>query len=256
MYRYLRYLHHQLLTSPPLSLDYFPWTYVRVSDMMLSVQWLYDNHPINDTTQQELLAVNEELYAQSFKWKVYYRTNFPKKDYGAWDYEPHGVNNAMALKSAAVWWRHSGDEDDVTSSLDRLDTIWKYHGQASAMFSCDECVAGLHPSRGTELCAVVDAMWSLTTMWSVLGLTRFADLAERITLNALPATQSADLWQHQYLQQANEITSQHLNKWPWNSDGGDSNIYGQTTQHTTTPHTGCIDTPQCLPLDPCTCGVC
>ena len=226
MYAYLGYLHRQLLSSPPLSLDYFPWTYVRVSDMMLSVQWLYDRHPINDTTQQQLLAVNEELYRQSFQWKVYYRTTFPKNDSGGWNYEPHGVNNAMALKGAAVWWRHSGDDDDVLSSQDRLDTIWRYHGQASSMFSCDECVAGLHPSRGTELCAVVDAMWSLTTMYSILGLTRFADLAERITLNALPATQSADLWQHQYLQEANEVSSRHLDRWPWNSDGGDSNIYG------------------------------
>ena len=226
MYRYLGYLHRQLLRDPPLSLDHFPWTYVRISDMQLSAQWLYDHHPINDTTQQQLLAVSEELYRQAFDWKKYYRGAFPKTDYGGWDYEPHGVNNAMALKGAAVWWRHSGDADDIAQSTERLDTIWKYHGQASSMFSCDECVAGLHPSRGTELCAVVDAMWSLSTMYSILGVPRFADLAERITFNALPATQTADMWQHQYLQQANEVSATHLNRWPWNSDGADSNVYG------------------------------
>ena len=246
MYRYYAFLLQQLHASPPL-IDSFPWTWVRISDMQYCVQWLYDTHPINDTTQQMLLSVNEELYRQAWDWKevstdsctraccaasrsllitslcgVATRSTTAISSRKAMSGQATGltcrtvsaltaasrthcqpaaadvcalpaarcrqVNNAMALKSAAVWWRHSGDADDIAQSHERLDTIWRYHGQASGMFSCDECFAGLHPSRGTELCAVVDAMWSLTTAFSILGGGRFADLAERIALNALPAS--------------------------------------------------------------------
>jgi hypothetical protein len=68
MYRYYRYLLHQLQTSPPL-IDSWPWTWVRISDMQYCVQWLYDHHPVNDTTQQLLLSVNEKLYKQAWDWK-------------------------------------------------------------------------------------------------------------------------------------------------------------------------------------------
>ena len=106
MYRYLGYLHRQLLEGPPLSLDHFPWSYVRVSDMMLSVQWLYDHHPINDTTQRELLALNEVIHRQAFDWKAYYRNTgkggFPRNDSGGWDYEvTHSPGHSAPTSTAA-----------------------------------------------------------------------------------------------------------------------------------------------------------
>ena len=51
---------------------------------------------------------------------------------------------------------------------------------------------------------VVEAMFSYNTMFSVHGDVAFADRAERIAYNALPATWSSprggDMWAHQYLQ--------------------------------------------------------
>ena len=92
--------------------------------------------------------------------------------------------------------------------------------------SAQECLAGLNPSRGTELCTVVEAMFSYTTIFSIIGDPVFADKAEQIALNALPASLTPDMWAHQYLQQSNEINAVHQESPWWNTDGGDSNLYG------------------------------
>ncbi len=46
----------------------------------------------------------------------------------------------------------------------RLD---EYHGQVTGMFSCDEHLAGRSPSQGTELCTVVEYLFSLETLLAV-----------------------------------------------------------------------------------------
>lgn len=46
---------------------------------------------------------------------------------------------------------------------------------------------------------------SYNTLFSVLGDVKFADRAERIAVNALPATLTTTTWEHQYLQQVNEV---------------------------------------------------
>ena len=63
------------------------------------------------------------------------------------------------------------------------------------------------PSRGIELCGVVEAMYSYEIMYATHGELAFAERAERIAYNALPATWASptggDMWAHQYLQATN-----------------------------------------------------
>ena len=109
----------------------------------------------------------------------------------------HGVNNGQAIKEGGVRFRLSGDSTHALSSHTRVQLLDKYHGAASGIFSCDEHLAGLHPSHGTELCAVVEAMWSYETLFSIQGDAVFAERAERLAYNALPATLTEDMWAHQ-----------------------------------------------------------
>jgi DUF1680 family protein len=104
--------------------------------------------------------------------------------------------------------------------------LQKYHGLSSGIFSADECFAGRNPSRGTELCTVVEYIQSLNHIYSVQGGIAFADTAERATYNALPAEITPDMWAHQYLQQNNEINAMHTDPHVWASDGPDSTIFG------------------------------
>ena len=73
------------------------------------------------------------------------------------------------------------------------------------MFSGDEHFAGRNPSQGTELCAVVEAMFSLETIIAVIGDAMLGDRLEKIAYNPLPGTFTADLWAHQYDQQPNQV---------------------------------------------------
>lgn len=49
----------------------------------------------------------------------------------------------------------TGDSSDRTSTFKRMDLLYGFHGQASGTFGADEHLAGLNPSRGTELCTIV-----------------------------------------------------------------------------------------------------
>ena len=196
-----------------------------------SVLWLIDNNLANGMDEQ-LLAVAMQTYEQGANWEFLF------------DYLPtgpvasdnctllnHGVNTGMALKSAAVWYRITGNESFVPHSYTRMQNIDMYHGQPTGIFSCDEHLAGTMPSRGTELCTVVEAMYSYSYMFQTHGYVPFADKAETIALNALPAAwadpnNSGTMWNHPYLEQCNEIQSMVENEFIWASDGPDSLVYG------------------------------
>ena len=109
----------------------------------------------------------------------------------------HGVNIAEALKSAAVLWRIHGRPELRALSAQRRQNLDEKYGVATGLFCADESLCAppgaseeerKSPSRGTELCAVVESMFSYNEMFSILGNVADADRAERIALNALPAT--------------------------------------------------------------------
>jgi DUF1680 family protein len=107
-----------------------------------------------------------------------------------------------------------------------IEFLDRWHGQVTGMFTGDECLAGRNPLQGTELCAVVEFMYSLEHLYATFGDPWFADRLERIAFNALPATFSPDMWAHQYDQQVNQvqctINPEHL----FSSNGPESNLYG------------------------------
>ncbi|EGD77577.1 hypothetical protein PTSG_08674 [Salpingoeca rosetta] len=208
------------------STPFSDWSAARGMDMALAVEWLIKNHPQGQ--DDFLFSFLDLVRKQTWDWETWF-TNFTT---GA---NPHGVNNAQALKSSAVWFVASGDEKMHESSRERMRNIDDYYGFASGVLFCaDEllCEAAERkfPSRGTELCAVVESMFSYNTMFSVHGDVLFADRAERIAYNALPATWASpaggDMWNHQYLQALNEINAAVNDVHVWTHDGPDAETYG------------------------------
>jgi DUF1680 family protein len=143
----------------------------------------------------------------------------------------HVVNNAMGVKAPAVAYRQTSEETDRAAVANAIDTLDTYHGQATGVFTGDEHLAGRDPTRGTELCAVVEYMYSLEEMVSTLGAVRSADRLERIAFNALPAQFTPDMWAHQYDQQANQVLCA-VGEYPW-TNSPDANCFGLE------PHYGC-----------------
>jgi len=210
---------NSLLDTQPL----FDWSRPRWGDALLSIYWLYDRQP-----QPWLLELAEKVHKQGLDWRGHF-ADFKyqeKRTPETIDHSTHGVNNAMSLKAYALWSRQSHDPADRHAVFNALSTLDKYHGQATGIFTCDEHYAGKNPSQGTELCTVVEYMFSLETLLSVLGEPQFGDRLERIAFNNLPATFKPDMWAHQFDQQANQVLCKAASPVVYTTNGPDSNIFG------------------------------
>jgi DUF1680 family protein len=210
------------------------WGSYRWADELLSILWLY-----NRTGDAALLQLARELHDQGADWKGHFAAfEFTGKTTeeqlglkgvsGALPdraMRAHGVNNAMALKTSAVWFLVSGDESDRTAIYRAFEMLDRHHPMANGMFTATEHYAGPDPSQGVELCAVVEALFSLQHVVAITGDSLLADRLERIAFNAVPATFSADMWAHQYNQQANQVLCT-LEKRQWVSNGPESNLFG------------------------------
>ena len=180
------------------------------------------------TGDGSLLDLAATLNCQGFDWIGYYQylPAAARTRATGWSYQNHVVNTAMALKAPALLWRLSGDPLHRRAARTMLDLLDRYHGQATGIFTGDECLAGKDPAQGTELCAVADMMYSLEILTSTFGDPYFADRLERVTFNAWPGTFSPDMWTHQYDQQANQILCADRPTTPWTTNGPDSNTFG------------------------------
>jgi Beta-L-arabinofuranosidase, GH127 middle domain/Beta-L-arabinofuranosidase, GH127 catalytic domain len=225
------YFKHHLAESAGRPLR--DWGRQRWADELLSVLWLY-----NRTGDEKLFELARVLGAQGRDWKTFFADfqftskvdseEFKKYAQGGlsdFALGLHGVNNAMAMKTAVVWSQVSKDEADRQALYQMLGALDKYHGQPNGMFSSDEHYAGTDPTQGIELCAVVEAMFSLEHAVAILGDPLLGDRLEKICYNAQPATMSGDMWSHQYDQQPNQVLCS-LQKRDWTSNGPESNLFG------------------------------
>ncbi|MGC2766979.1 MAG: beta-L-arabinofuranosidase domain-containing protein [Candidatus Acidiferrum sp.] len=226
-----RYFAHQLRELPGRPLR--DWSRYRWQDEVVSIIWLY-----NRTGDPSLLRLAELLRDQGYDWKKQFEQFEFKHKSSAQELglvkgtlptdramQTHGVNNAMGLKSSAVWWLFSKDPSDRSGVERQLGTLDLYHGMPMGMFSADEHLAGRNPSQGVELCTVVENMFSLEQALAILGDTSLGDRLERIAYNALPGALTDDMWAHQYDQQPNQIECS-LDQRPWTTNGPESNLYG------------------------------
>jgi len=211
------------LPSKPLT----SWAAERWMDMAYSVEWMLEQPPsVLKGHEEDLWKVAELLKSQGVDWEQWFET-FTGNAGG------HNVNNAQGLKSSAVWYLLSGNETLPTLSKRRMENLDEHYGLPTGMYNGDEILpvpATRSPSRGIELCGVVEAMFSYNVMFSVHGDVAFADRAEQITFNALPATwaspRGGDMWAHQYLQAVNEINAIRADPHVWTHDGDMSETYG------------------------------
>jgi uncharacterized protein len=225
--RYLIYQRSQLPARP-----LHEWAKFRWQDEVLSVIWLY-----NRTGDRRLLDLAHLLHRQGFDWRAEfanfkYTKRITPEAVGLISghqteasLTTHGVNSAQAIKASAVWSVISGQDSERKAFFHQLDELYRYHGLANGMFSADEHLAGPNPVQGTELCAVVETMFSLEQAIAILGNVTLCDRLEKIAFNALPGTFTDDMWAHQYNQEPNQVECS-LHRKPWTTDGPESNLYG------------------------------
>jgi len=181
------------------------------------------------TGEPWLLELARKLRSQGVDFEALFATDdlkVPTPRRGLWKWTKHVVNTAMATKASALGWRLDRRPSDRAWATEMIAFLDRHHGQVNGMFSGDECLAGRNPLQGTELCSVVEFMYSLEHLFSVFGDPVFGDRLERVAFNALPATFAPDMWSHQYDQQVNQVQCTINPEHQWSTNGPESNLYG------------------------------
>lgn len=219
---------YRALKSLDKSLDshtLYDWGQVRWFEALIPIAWLYRRRP-----EDWMLRLVQKLSLQGFDWLAFFDTNvWPYRtieDRKHWSFFDHVVNNAMALRQGVLEWQFSGDESLFEETENMQAMLDKYHGMVTGMFSGDECLAGKSPVQGTELCAVVEYMFSLENLIKATGRVAWADRLEKVAFNALPATFSPDMQTHQYIQQVNQILCAPVEDNVYRTNPADSNMFG------------------------------
>ncbi len=226
-----QYFAYQLEALPARPLR--DWGRFRWQDNAMVALWLF-----NRTGDPKLLELVKLLHMQGYDWQAdiaNFRFTEPvtpetikldeNKGLGETALASHGVNNGQALKAGPVWSMVTGAAADRRGTTEMLAVLDRFHGLPNGMFSCDEHFAGRNPSQGSELCTVVETMFSLEQALAITGDAALGDRLERIAFNALPGTFTDDMWAHQYNQEPNQVEVS-LHRKPWTTDGPESNLYG------------------------------
>jgi len=204
----------------------FNWGKFRWYEGFIAVNFLRERY--NDDWIVELAKILREQGADYSEFEETW-----KRPLNKWTYHTHIVNLMMMLKSEAVSYELTGEE--YTDLAEHFRTVLdKYNGTPVGLFTGDECLSGLSPIQGTELCAVAEMMYSYELLYAYTGDEKWAERLEVLAFNALPATISDDMWAHQYVQQSNQIACV---KFPGRSlfrtNNGEAHLFGLE------PHFGC-----------------
>ena len=215
---------YDLLSSGSLKL--FDWGKYRWYEGFIAINFLYERYRedwVKDLAC--ILAEQGKNYDECIQdWK---------RPVNRWTFDTHIVNLVMMLKSEAV----SCDilDHEYTDLAEKYyQILHQYNGTPVGLFTGDECLSGLSPIQGTELCAVVEQMYTYELLYAYTQDPKWAERLEVLAFNALPAAFSDDMWAHQYVQQSNQISCQ---KFPGRSlfrtNNEEAHLFGLE------PHFGC-----------------
>lgn len=204
----------------------FEWGKFRWFEALIPLQFLYDQYQ-----ESWMIELGEILREQGVKFTDYIDTW--KRPLNKWTLETHVVNLAMMLKYEALCSKFFGETYENTAE-ELWSILVEYNGTAVGTLTGDECLSGLKNNQGTELCSVVELMYSFEVLYSITKDPIWAERLEKVAFNALPATISDDMWTHQYDQQVNQIACKKFpGKSYFRTNGSEAHLFGLE------PHFGC-----------------
>ncbi len=216
--------YYELLKDGTICL--FGWGECRWFETFIAINFLYE-----DCGEEWLKDLAKILYEQGTDYNTV--THLWERPLNKWIMQTHIVNLTMMLKAEAVSADILGREyqDEAEKLRTILDT---YNGTVYGSFTGDECLSGRSAIQGTELCAIVEQMYSYELLYAYTGEQKWAQRLELVAFNALPAAISEDMWTHQYVQMSNQISTE---KFPGRSlfrtNNSEAHLFGLE------PHYGC-----------------
>lgn len=201
-----KYFQFQLkaLKSAPLG-QWTEWATSRGTDNVMIAQWLYQL-----TRDPSLLELAAAIESQSFQWSEWLGNRDWVIEAATWQngdhwMHRHGVNVGMALKAPAINYQRTGNQKYLQALKTGFTDLMTLHGLPMGVYSADEDLHGNDPTQGTELCAIVEAMYSLEEIIGISGDPFYMDALERMAFNALPSQTTDDYNNKQYFQVANQV---------------------------------------------------
>lgn len=215
--KYFHYVASSGLTGNSWSMD-------RTPEHVPIAQWLY-----NRTGDQTVLdAIPKGCINQLNGWRNNYQnytfTDSSKKTTVYPEYV-HNVNIGEAFKYA-LYYLQSKDSSYKAIYTKGLPEVDKYHGSVGGRFNADENYEGKQPTQGMETCGIAEMSFSMEELFQAFGETPLADRAEYLVFNCWAGCNTADMWGHQYDQQANQIKCSDEPR-PWNNNTNTSNLFGR-----------------------------
>ena len=209
--------YHTLLSCGKIKL--FDWGKMRWFEAFVTLNFLWDRY--GEAWIRDLARILREQGTDYRTLVAHWQE--PKNE---WTHFTHVVNLAMMLKYEAISYELLGEE--YTDAAERLlEELTAHHGTPFALFTGDECLSGLSPIQGTELCAVCEGMYAYEWLYAKTGDKKWAERLELLAFNALPATLSDDMWAHQYVQMSNQIAATRQSPRPiFRTNNGEANLFG------------------------------
>ena len=228
------YFNYQLkaLKACPVG-KWTEWSQSRGIENAMIAQWLY-----TITKQESLLNLAKICEEQSFAWSDWFAgrdwvinaATYQNND--NWMHR-HGVNVAMGLKDPAIKYQLTHDEKYLKALKVGFNDLMTLHGLPMGIFSADEDLHGNDPSQGSELCAIVESMYSLEEIIAITGDSHYMDALERMTFNALPTQTTDDYNNKQYFQMANQVeVGRGVFNFSLPFDRGMNNVFGARSGYT------------------------
>ena len=190
--------YYELISTKQIKL--FGWAEYRWFEFFIAINFTYERY--KEEWLKDLAKIIKKQGSDYEACAVFWDT--PKNE---WTFYTHIVNIAMMLKYEAVSCELLDIEyQDIAEKLRGI--LKQYNGTVVETFTGDECLSGISPIQGTELCAVVEQMYAYELLFAYTGDSKWAERLEVLAFNALPATISDDMWTHQYVQMNNQIACQ------------------------------------------------
>jgi len=159
-----------------------------------------------------------ELAKTAFE-KFHMKTSITSMDTLMSDVPPseHMVSYNEDAKIPAVMYLYTGQKEYLDAAINAYKKVEIYHMLPDGMHSCSEGPTGNDAWRAHESCDLSDYTWSLGFLLEATGNGKYADMIERVCLNALPGATGHHFKTIQYFSSVNQVicarNSTHLDSW-------------------------------------------
>ncbi len=203
-----RYFRWQLQLPDPQFVPPY-WQHLRAFDNLWSVYWLYERTADADL-RRDLLQLGEKIHRCAARWED-----------GIVDW--HNVNVLEGFGGPTFFALQSHDARHRSAAERNFQEFRSKYGQVpGGLFGSDEIARPgcTDPRQAVETCGMVEFLFSCERLLLATGDTVWADRAEDVAFNSLPAAQTADLRALRYLTAPNMATSDRQNHAPGLLNGG------------------------------------